>query len=97
MLAYSMWHVRAARGRRGALVAASSAHKGHTSDCGAASSVDIVYVLRSSTPTQDTGAACHVGLNYEHCTVCKGCGMWLRLPLQQHRPRCASRLVCYVR
>ena len=43
-------------------------------------------------PTREASAACHVGLNYEHCTVCKGCGMWLRLTLQQHRPRSASRL-----
>ena len=28
-------------------------------------------------PTREASAACHVGLNYEHCTVCKGCGMWL--------------------
>ena len=90
MLAYSMWHVRAARGRRGARVAASSAHKGRTSDCGAA--VGIVYVCAARPPTREASAACHVGLNYEHCTVCKGCGMWLRLTLQQHRPRSASRL-----
>ena len=36
-------------GRRGARVAASSAHEGRTSDCGA-TSVGIVYVLRSSSP-----------------------------------------------
>jgi hypothetical protein len=82
MLAYSMWHVRAARGRRGARVAASSAHKGRTSDCGAAC-VGIVYVCAARPPTREASAACHVGLNYEHCTVCKGCGMWLRLTLQQ--------------
>ena len=49
MLAYSMWHVRAARGRRRARVAASSAHEGRTSDSGA-TSIGIVYVLRSSSP-----------------------------------------------
>ena len=45
-----MWHVQAGLwGRRGARVAASSAHKGRTSDCGATSD-GIVYVLRSSSP-----------------------------------------------
>ena len=88
---YTIWPVGQGWGRRSARVAASIAHSGRSSDCGAAW-VGIVYVCALVSHSLTVQAACHGGLSYEHRSArCARAVAWGCTRLALERSQAAMR------